>query len=142
MRGSGFALPLRVYYEDTDCSGIVYHAAYLRFMERARTEWLRALGFEHDRLRESHGVMLVVSKLAIDYRRPARLGDALAASVAVARIGRASLLLDQEVRREPGETLCIASVRIACVDTGARRARAIPESLSSELLRDDRPVPD
>ena len=127
---------MRVYYEDTDSAGIVYHASYLRFMERARTEWLRSLGFELPTLRDEHGVLFTVCRLHIDYLRPAQFNDMLDVSLALARFGGASFLLDQKVRRGPGELLCRAEVRIACVDATTLRPRPIPQAVFTELKRD------
>jgi len=127
---------VRVYYEDTDSAGIVYHASYLRFMERARTEWLRSLGFELPVLRIEHGVLFTVSRLRIDYLRPAHFNDMLDVSLGLARFGGASILLDQKVWRAPRELLCRAEVRIACVDATSLRPRPIPQAVFTELKRD------
>ncbi len=122
-----------MYYEDTDSAGIVYHASYLRFMERARTEWLRRHGFEHARLRERHGVLFTVARIEVDYLRPARLDDRLEISVELAKARRASFALEQRVRRGPAEELCRGRVRVACVDADRMRPRAIPEEVITEL---------
>ncbi len=127
---------MRVYYEDTDCAGIVYHASFLRFMERARTEWLRSLGFDLPVLRIEHQVLFTVSRLRIDYLQPAHFNDLLDVSVGLTRAGGASFLLDQRVWRTPRELLCRAEVRIACVDTTTLRPRPIPQVISTELKRD------
>ena len=127
---------MRVYYEDTDCAGIVYHASYLRFMERARTEWLRHLGFDLPVLRIDHEVLFTVSRLCIDYLRPAHFNDLLDVSLGLTRFGGASFLLDQRVWRTPGELLCRAEVRIACVDATTLRPRPIPRAICTELKRD------
>ena len=127
---------MRVYYEDTDCAGIVYHASFLRFMERARTEWLRSLGFDLPVLRIEHQVLFTVSRLRIDYLRPAHFNDLLDVSLELTRAGGASFLLDQRVWRTPRELLCRAEVRIACVDTTTLRPRPIPQVISTELKRD------
>lgn len=127
---------MRVYYEDTDCAGIVYHASYLRFMERARTEWLRSLGFEQPVLRNTHEVLFTVARLHIDYLRPANFNDLLDVSVTLTRLGGASLLLAQNVVRTPQELLCRAEVRIACVDATTLQPRPIPQAVCTELKRD------
>jgi acyl-CoA thioester hydrolase len=132
-----FDWPVRVYYEDTDAGGVVYYANYLKFMERARTEWLRALGFEQDRLRATEGVLLVVSRLSVEYRRPARFNELLQVGVRMSRLGKASLELDQEVAREGGEVLCAAAVRIACVEAATFRPRPLPPSLLRGIPVDD-----
>lgn len=116
---------LRVYYEDTDAGGIVYHAAYLRFAERARTEALRDMGLPHSRMQEEHGCFLVVKRAALEYERPARLDDSL---VVITRIRRAaaSLLLDQQAWRGE-ERLVRIEVKLACVDQATLSARRLPE---------------
>lgn len=136
MGSEEFNWPVRVYYEDTDSAGIVYHASYLRFMERARTEWLRSLGFELPDLKSEHGALFTVSRLHIDYLLPAHFNDMLDVGLTVARFGRASFLLEQTVCRTPGELLCRAGVRIACVDATTLRPRPIPQAVCMELKRD------
>ena len=135
-----FSWPVRVYYEDTDSAGIVYYANYLKFMERARTEWLRDLGFDHDRLRREHDALLVVSRLRLDFHRPARLDDELSVMVALARPMRASIPLSQTICRAPRELLCSGEVRIACVDADTLRPRALPPTIRTELERGHRSV--
>ncbi|MCB1857579.1 MAG: tol-pal system-associated acyl-CoA thioesterase [Gammaproteobacteria bacterium] len=131
---SGFTLPVRVYYEDTDSGGVVYHANYLKFMERARTEWLRVLGFEQDRLEADQGVVFAVSRMEIDFIRPARFNDALYVQSYLQRQRRASLLFRQEiVREQDGGLLCAATVQVACVDTVKFRPARIPPNLISRL---------
>jgi len=121
----------RVYYEDTDTGGIMYHAGYLRFAERARTEWLRGLGISQQALREETGLGFVVTRLTIDYILPAVLDDELTTSTNVTELGRASLLLRQEVRRN--DTLIAAlDVRIACLNAQGQVAR-LPEALYNKL---------
>ncbi len=131
-----FNWPVRVYYEDTDSTGIVYHASYLRFMERARTEWLRSLGFDLPELRNTHEVLFTVSRMHIEYLLPANFNDTLDVSLQLTRFGGASFLLAQSVHRLPKELLCRAKVRIACVDANSLRPRPIPESVCMELKRD------
>jgi acyl-CoA thioester hydrolase len=131
-----FNWPVRVYYEDTDSAGIVYHASYLRFMERARTEWLRSLGFELPELRSEHEALFTVSRLHIDYLLPANFNDMLDVGLRLARFGRVSFLLEQTVCRTPRELLCRAEVRIACVDAKTLRPRPIPQAVCMELKRD------
>ncbi len=106
-----FAWPVRVYYEDTDASGVVYHAAYLRYFERARTEWLRALGFSQERLKGELGVVFTVAGMELEFRRPARLDDALEATTAVELLRRASMNFVQMLRyaAEPGTVLTQAA---------------------------------
>ena len=122
--------PLRVYYEDTDAGGIVYYANYLRFIERARTEALRALGIPHAELVEQFGVMFVVRRVEMDYLRPARLDDALLVETFAEEIGGASMVLRQNVFTADGQgnhtTLVAARVRLACVGTDGERPRRMP----------------
>jgi len=128
-----FSLPLRVYYEDTDAGGVVYHSNYLNFMERARTEWLRSLGFEQDELTRRDGVIFAVSAVSIDFRKPARFNESLEVTVALGRRGAASLTLHQEVRR--GETvLASGEVRVACLDAQRFAPVAIPVRISEKML--------
>jgi acyl-CoA thioester hydrolase len=131
-----FNWPVRVYYEDTDSAGIVYHASFLRFMERARTEWLRHLGYELPDLRAEHEALFTVSRMHIDYLRPALFNDMLDVSISLTRIGGASFLLDQKVHRSTEELLCRAEVRVACVDATTMRPRPIPQAVLTELKRD------
>lgn len=123
-----FVWPIRVYYEDTDASGVAYHARYLHWFERARSEWLRAQGLSHRHLAEQFDAVFTVASLEVKYRRPARLDDALEVSVAVAQQRRASLVFEQVLRREdtPVEVLATASVTVACVDLEHFKPRAWP----------------
>ena len=136
MGSEEFNWPVRVYYEDTDSSGIVYHASYLRFMERARTEWLRSHGFGLPALKDEQEVLFTVSRMRIDYFRPARFNDMLDVGLALTRVGGASFLLEQTVCRARRELLCRAEVRIACVDANTLRPRPIPQAVCTELKRD------
>ena len=131
-----FNWPVRVYYEDTDSSGIVYHASYLRFMERARTEWLRIRGFGLPELAEEQEVLFTVSRMHIDFLQPARFNDMLDVGLMLTRVGGASFLLEQTVSRAPRELICRAEVRIACVDASTLRPRPIPQAVCTELKRD------
>ncbi len=128
-----FVWPVRIYYEDTDAGGVVYYANYLKFMERARTEWLRVLGFEQNELREQHGILFIVNHVSVDFRRPGRFNDQLQVSVRIQRRRRASLDLIQEVKRLPDEVLCAGRVRIACVDAGTLRPRPMPDDVLKEI---------
>ena len=133
-----FTFPVRVYYEDTDAGGVVYHANYLCFMERARTEWLRALGFEHDTLATTLNILFVVGGIDIQYRKPARLNDALTVKTRIETLGRASLAFKQEIWLETAnnspELLTTASVKVVCVAVGTFRATIIPTQIR-ELLQ-------
>ncbi|HVT37047.1 MAG TPA: tol-pal system-associated acyl-CoA thioesterase [Nevskiaceae bacterium] len=116
---------LRVYYEDTDVSGVVYHANYLRWFERARTEWLRALALGQEELRVTEGVAFTVANLSIDYLKPARLDDELQVMTVISEMGRASLGFSQRVQRA-GELLARAQVRVGCVDAASFKPRRLP----------------
>lgn len=131
-----FRWPVRVYWEDTDAGGIVYHASYLRFMERARTEWLRAEGFAQQRLRDEHGMLFTVARLSIEYRAPARYDDLLEVGVRIDRARRASLDLEQTVYRDDGRLMASANVRVACLDATTLRPCPMPRPLRSELQRE------
>ena len=128
-----FVWPVRVYWEDTDAGGIVYYANYLKYMERARTEWLRALGCDQSRMRAGHRLQLVVARANVEFRRPARLDDRLEVDVRVATLRRASIELAQHVRNAARELLCRAEVKVGCVDVESFRPRGIPISLQQEL---------
>ena len=127
-----FTWPVRVYYEDTDAAGVVYYANYLRFLERARTEWLRHLGFEVVAMERDYGSVFVVRRLAIDYRFPARLGDALCVSVAIAERGYSRLRLTQTVARDDAQ-LCAADVTLACLDSTSWRPVAMPAAVAQKF---------
>ena len=130
-----FVWQARVYWEDTDAGGIVYYANYLKFLERARSEWLRARGISQRALALDPGVIFSVVALEAQYRRPARLEDLLAISCEPAREGGASLTFGQRVWREgtEGELLLSASVRVACLDARSLKPRRLPEVLVREL---------
>jgi acyl-CoA thioester hydrolase len=129
---SDFRFALRVYWEDTDAGGVVFYANYLKFFERARTEWLRALGVEQHALRETEGAIFVVGETRVRYLLPARLDDWLTVSVDVVERGRASLRVDQRCWR--GDTLLAeGSIRIGCVEPGTFRPRRIPNSILDRL---------
>ncbi len=134
-KSAPFAWPLRVYYEDTDVGGVVYHANYLRFFERARTEWLRALGYSQERLRHDMNALFAVSGMEISFRQPARLDDELEATVAVSELRRVSLRFEQTLRElgRPERVLSTAQVRVACIDALTFKPRALPESFSAVL---------
>ena len=131
-RHETFHWPVRVYYEDTDAAGVVYYANYLRFLERARTEWLSALGIEVDVLEREHRVAFVVHRLDIEYRRPARLGDRLDVSVTLMERGRSRLDLAQDVRRAD-DVLVRARVSLACLEPARWRPARIPAILLERL---------
>ncbi|MEJ2454616.1 MAG: tol-pal system-associated acyl-CoA thioesterase [Candidatus Thiodiazotropha sp.] len=129
-----FVWPVRVYYEDTDSGGVVYYANYLKFMERVRTEWLRSIGFEQDRLLAKEGIIFAVRSVNVGYHQPARFNDALEVSASLAAKGRASLTFHQEVRRaEDDQLLCSGEIKIACVDLNSMRPTPIPQALLLEI---------
>ncbi len=121
-----FSIPVRIYYEDTDTGGVVYYANYLRFMERARTDWLRAQGFEQTALADEHQIVLAVKQANIKYLKPAKLDDSLMVSAKITRIGSASITFNQQVSRDR-ELICDGEVRIVCLDTITFKPKAIPE---------------
>ena len=129
-----FSFPARVYWEDTDAGGVVYHARYLAFMERARTEWMRARGWGQEVLRARDDLVFVVRAMQVDFRAPARLDDQLQVSVALVECRGASFVVAQQVLR--GDSVLIdAKVRVAALVASSFRPRAIPESLQSELKK-------
>ncbi|MEW5942293.1 MAG: tol-pal system-associated acyl-CoA thioesterase [Pseudomonadota bacterium] len=128
---AGFSWPVRVYYEDTDSGGVVYYANYLKFMERARTEWLRAHGFEQTRLADEHRVIFVVREVQIKYLKPALFNDLLKATVTVTRLGRGSIDFDQTVERDC--VLAQAHVKLACVDRQSFKPVAVPQAIKAKL---------
>lgn len=130
--GADFRLPVRVYYEDTDAAGVVYYANYLRFCERARTEWLRALGFEQQSLLADQGVGFVVRSVQADYLSPARLDDELTVVSTIAGLRKASIVFRQEIQRK-GERLFAAQVVLACVDWRRQRPVAIPSAMHQQF---------
>jgi len=128
-----FHWPVRVYWEDTDAGGVVYYANYLKFMERARSEWLRACGFEQDVLGDEAVVVFVVRRDEIDYRSPARFNEQLDVSVGLHEAGRASLSVQQELMRG---SICLAKavVTLACVDAVRFKPVKIPATLLQALI--------
>ena len=124
-----FSLPIRVYYEDTDAAGMVYYANYLKFMERARTEWLRVLGFQQSRLVEEQGIAFVARSASVEYLKSARLDDLLEVVTSIESVGRAQLVFAQRVERG-GEVLATGLMRIACVDP----VRGKPCAMTPALL--------
>jgi acyl-CoA thioester hydrolase len=129
-----FAWSVRVYWEDTDAGGVVYHASYLRFMERARSEWLRARGVDQSALREATGLAFMVRSMQLDFLRPALLDDELAVTVAVKEWRSASILFSQAIGRADGAELVRAQVRVACVDLNRMRPAPIPADLIPGLV--------
>lgn len=131
-----FSWPVRVYWEDTDGGGIVYYANYLKYLERARTEWLRALGLEQRKLQETTGGLFVVSEANIKFLRSARLDDMLQVTARLCAMGRSSFSIEQQVRltqlhdaADVAEVLCTASVRVGWIDGSTRRPQRMPASV-------------
>ncbi|MGA0612988.1 tol-pal system-associated acyl-CoA thioesterase [Caldimonas sp. KR1-144] len=132
-----FRFALRVYWEDTDAGGVVFYANYLKFFERARTEWLRALGFSQEPMRSVERAMFVVSETAVRYLQPARLDDWLEITVRLVEQGRASLAVAQQAwRAGPGtapQLLAEGTIRIGCVDVQTFKPRRIPAGILERL---------
>lgn len=129
-----FEWPVRVYYEDTDAGGVVYHARYLHFLERARTEWLRSLGFEQARLRREQGILFAVRKMSLDFVRPACLDQTLHVTVALRDQRRACIDFEQQVLdATDGHLCCRASVNVACIDAERMRPMRIPDLFLSAI---------
>jgi acyl-CoA thioester hydrolase len=127
-----YSFPVRVYFENTDAGGVVYHAEYLKFLERARTEWLRHLGFDHQALRREHRSLFVVTAAAIDFSRPARLDDTLAVSVRLESLGKVRCVFAQEIRRDD-EVLVKATITVACVAGDNFKPAEIPAPLRKKM---------
>jgi acyl-CoA thioester hydrolase len=124
--------PVRVYWEDTDAGGVVFYANYLKFFERARTEWLRSLGYSQEAMRREQGVMFVVTHTAVRYLQPARLDDVMDVTVSVRSARQATMVLTQQALRD-GTLLAEGEIRIGCVDAQTFRPHRIPKELLQEL---------
>lgn len=130
-----FSLPIRVYWEDTDAGGVVYHANYVCFLERARTEWLRTLGVSQQEWREREDMVFVVRGMQLDFHAPARLDDVLDVESRLAQLGRASLVFAQRiVRASDGQMLLEARVRVACLAASRFRPRRLPDTLRARFM--------
>lgn len=127
-----FIFPIRVYYEDTDAGGVVYYANYLKFFERARTEMLRALGYEQSQLRNKEGIIFVIRSVQINYLRPAVFDDLLHVSAIVSHVKKASLIFEQTISRD-NTLLCTGIIEVACVQAENFRPCAIPNYLAEQL---------
>jgi len=123
---------VRVYYEDTDAGGVVYHASYLRYLERARTEWLRALGYSQARLKQEESLVFTVVGMKLDFLKPARLDDLLCVRSQASLAGGASVHFEQEILRDADRVLA-ATVRVACLDATSFRPRRLPAALRGSL---------
>jgi acyl-CoA thioester hydrolase len=132
-----FRLPVRVYWEDTDAGGVVFYANFLKFFERARTVWLRSKGYSQEQLRSERGTGFIVTDAWVSYRRPARLDDLLDVTVALTRVGQASLQIAQQASRivpdGTNELLADGTIRIGCVELGTYRPRRIPTEILESI---------
>lgn len=126
-----FTWMVRIYYEDTDVAGVVYYANYLKYMERARTEWLRQMGHDHSLMQQQHNVAFVVKSTTIEYLKPARLNDVVQVSTHLIELGRCKLVVSQNIFRQE-EQLTGATVTLACVDNTLRPV-AMPLELHTQL---------
>ena len=124
--------PVRIYYEDTDSGGVVYYANYLKFMERARTEWLRAEGFEQDELIAKENVIFAVRSVQADYLSPARFNEEIVISTRVIKKGKASISVEQIVKRN-NDVLCKAIIKIACLNAQSFKPALMPENLYNKI---------
>jgi acyl-CoA thioester hydrolase len=131
-----FTWQVRVYYEDTDAGGVVFYANYLRFMERARTEWLRSVGFEHEQLINNYDLIFAVKNVTIDYKKPGRLDDLLTITSSLIRHRGASITFQQSIKNEKDELLTQAEVKVACLNATTLKASPMPEELLTELAND------
>lgn len=128
-----FSWQVRVYYEDTDAAGVVFYANYLRYMERARTEWLRNIGFEHDHLINEYGILFAVKNMTIDYIKPGRLDDLLTVTSRLLTKRGASLTFLQSIKNNDDTLLSQAEVKVVCLNAETLKASAMPEALLTEL---------
>jgi len=133
-----FTFPVRVYWEDTDAGGVVYYATYLRFLERARSEWLRALGVDQVHMLREERLQFVVVEANVRYHRPARFDDQLLVTVVLDSIRGASVVMAQEIRRgrNAEELLVTATVRAACIDSTSLKPRPLPKALASQACKE------
>ena len=133
-----FSFPIRVYYEDTDAGGVVYHAQYLNFFERCRTEWLRQLGYEQDELRVSGNTLFVVSSLSIEYLKPALFNQQLIVTTEVTDLGASRLIMKQQILRQSdagnNEVIVQGRVTLACLDSDKFKPKRIPLMIRESLL--------
>lgn len=127
-----YSFPVRVYFENIDAGGVVYHSEYLKFLERARTEWLRHLGFDHQALARNHRIVFVVTAASIDFAKPARLDDNVAVSVRLESLGKVRCVFAQEIRRDD-EILVKARITVACVTGENFKPTEIPEPLKRKM---------
>lgn len=133
MPENEFILPVRVYYEDTDAAGVVYYANYLKFMERARTEWLRKIGFEQDRLNREKNILFAVRNVTIDYKKPAYFNEMLSVRSKLVEQRSASLVFHQSIFNEENKELCKAEIKIACLNSKNMKPEPIPKTILTEM---------
>ncbi len=140
MKKTEFLWPVRVYYEDTDSGGVVYYANYLRFMERARTEFLRSLGYEQDQLQQQSGIIFAVHSVKIQYKKPARFNDSLNVVTTIASLGKASIQFIQKIYHADAAAdtapLCFAEIKIACLNAEYFSTQAIPIAMLEKIKRE------
>lgn len=134
MNLNNFTWPVRIYYEDTDAGGVVYHSNYLNFMERARTEWLRALGYEQTAVKDELGVIIVVHSLSINFKKPARFNDMLEVNCELAYVGRSSIEMAQTIVCN-GVELIQAHIKVAFVGAQTLRPVAIPNEMKQDMIK-------
>ena len=127
-----FRFTLRVYWEDTDAGGVVFYVNYLKYFERARTEWLRSLGIEQETLRRDFGLLFIVTDTSLNYRRPARLDDQLEVTASLLELRRASLQITQQAWRG-AELLTVGTIRLGCVDAATFKPQPLPSTLTRSL---------
>ncbi|MGP9801599.1 tol-pal system-associated acyl-CoA thioesterase [Rheinheimera sp. NSM] len=134
MSDTVFIFPVRVYYEDTDAGGIVYYANYLKFFERARTEWLRALGIEQDLLL-SKNIAFVVAQVLMDNKKPAKFNELLTVHSQISTLKQASMVFEQKIYNSAEQLVCSAQIKVACISLQQMKARAIPAEVTEVLTR-------
>jgi acyl-CoA thioester hydrolase len=134
MSDTVFIFPVRVYYEDTDAGGIVYYANYLKFFERARTEWLRALGIEQDLLL-SKNIAFVVAQVLMDNKKPAKFNELLTVHSQISTLKQASMVFEQKIYNSAAQLVCSAQIKVACISLQQMKARAIPAEVTEVLTR-------
>ena len=134
MSETVFTFPVRVYYEDTDAGGIVYYANYLKFFERARTEWLRALGIEQDLLL-SKNIAFVVAQVLMDNKKPAKFNELLTVHSQISTLKQASMVFEQKIYNSAEQLVCSAEIKVACISLQQMKARAIPAEVTEVLTR-------
>ena len=128
-----FNWSVRVYYEDTDVAGLVYHSNYLKYMERARTEWLRDLGYSQEKLKQELGIIFVVKNMNIKFLQPAKMDELLRVDARIKELGGARIVFNQVIVNEQAGVVCDAEVNVACLDSITFKPRRLPESIHKEL---------